>query len=222
MILDAVKVGKVALLNGDTLSRRSCRFDRNIYPIIGDAGAVTVVGNSLESGDVMAAMETDGSRSHWLVIPAGGFRMPSDERSRQIKVLPDGNRRSDDDFFMNGSGIFTFTQTDVPASIQKFFAEGKIQVDRVDYFMFHQPNRFLLEKLTKKLNLDFAKVPANIVEKYGNPSSASIPLTICHNVRERIVKEKLNICMAGFGVGLSWGSLLMDVGPLNFCELLER
>jgi len=148
--------------------------------------------------------------------------MPSDQQSRQIKVLPDGNRRSDDDFFMNGSGIFTFTQTDVPASLRKFFADGDIQVEGIDYFMFHQPNRFLLEKLARKLNLDFGKVPANIVEKYGNPSSASIPLTICHNVREKILHEKLRICMAGFGVGLSWGSLLTDVGPLSFCELLER
>jgi len=222
MILDAVKEGKVLLLNADTLSRRACRFDRNIYPIIGDAGAITIMGNSPDGCDVTASMETDGSRSHWLVIPAGGFRIPSDEQSRQIKVLPDGNRRSDDDFFMNGSGIFTFTQTDVPASIQKFFADEKIPVEGIDYFMFHQPNRFLLEKLLRKLSLDPAKAPANIVEKYGNPSSASIPLTICHNVRERILKEKLKICMAGFGVGLSWGSLLMDVGPLSFCEILER
>jgi len=222
MILNAVRDGKVVLLNADTLSRRACRFDRNIYPIIGDAGAITVIGNSPQGRDIMAAMETDGSRSHWLVIPAGGFRMPSDQQSRQIKVLPDGNRRSDDDFFMNGSGIFTFTQTDVPASLRKFFADGDIQVKGIDYFMFHQPNRFLLEKLARKLNLDFGKVPANIVEKYGNPSSASIPLTICHNVREKILHEKLRICMAGFGVGLSWGSLLTDVGPLSFCELLER
>ena len=147
--------------------------------------------------------------------------MPSSEETRRIKVLPDGNRRSDDDFFMNGSGIFTFTQTDVPASIRKFFADEAIDPNEIDYFIFHQPNRFLLEKLARKLNLDLGKVPSNIVEKYGNPSSASIPLTVCHNVRERILKEKLRICMAGFGVGLTWGGLVLEAGPLKRCELLE-
>lgn len=222
MVLDAIKERKVLLLNADTLSRRACRYDRNIYPIIGDGGAITVVENSPDGPEIRVGMETDGSRSHWLVIPAGGFRKPSNEETREIKVLPDGNRRSEDDFFMNGSGVFTFTQTDVPASISRFLSEGTVRVDEIDYFMFHQPNRFMLEKLAKKLSLDGAKMPMNIVQKYGNPSSASIPLTICHNVRSRILEEKLKICMAGFGVGLSWGVLLMDVGPLAFCELLER
>lgn len=222
MLLDAFKDGKVALMNGDTLSRRACHFDRNIYPIIGDAGAVTIIENSADAGETTVSMETDGSRSHWLMIPAGGFRMFSDEETRKIKLLPDGNRRSEDDFFMNGSGVFTFTQTDVSASITKFFTDESIQTDQIDYFMFHQPNRFLLNKLSRKLNVDDGRMPANIVEKYGNPSSASIPLSICHNIRQRILEERLKICMAGFGVGLSWGSLLMDVGPLDFCELLEK
>lgn len=222
MLLDAVKEGKVVLMNADTLSRRACRFDRNIYPIIGDAASVTVVENSGDGFEIRASLETDGSRSHWLVVPAGGFRMPSDEETRRVKVLLDGNRRSDDDFYMNGSGIFTFTQTDVPVSIKKFFVDGRIDPDEVDYFMFHQPNRFLLDKLIKKLGLDTGKTPANIVEKYGNPSSASVPLTICHNIAKEIREKRLRICMAGFGVGLTWGSLAMDVGPLSFCELLER
>ncbi len=222
MLLDAFKEGKVVLMNGDTLSRRACRFDRNTYPIIGDAGAVTVLENAAEGTDVVGSLETDGSRSHWLVIPAGGFRMPSDEETRRIKTLPDGNRRSDDDFSMNGAGIFTFTQTDVPASVKKLFEDARIDMEKIDCFLFHQPNRFLLEKLARKLNVDMDRVPANIVEKYGNPSSASIPLTLCHNMRQRIVRERLRVCMTGFGVGLSWGSLVMDMGPLRFCELLER
>jgi 3-oxoacyl-[acyl-carrier-protein] synthase-3 len=222
MLLDALKEGKVVLMNADTLSRRACRFDRNIYPIIGDAGAITVIENSADGTEIMCSLETDGSRSHWLMIPAGGFRMPSDEQTRQIKVFRDGNRRSDDDFFMNGSGIFTFTQTDVPASIKKLFGDGEIDPEKIDYFLFHQPNRFLLENLARKLHLQMDRVPANIVEKFGNPSSASIPLTICHNARRRILEEKLRICMAGFGVGLSWGTLVMEVGPLSTCELLER
>ena len=123
---------------------------------------------------------------------------------------------------MNGTGIFTFTQTDVPISIKDFFQFSSMDMDDVDYFMFHQPNRFMLEKLAKKLDIPKEKMPSNIVEKYGNSSSASIPVTICHNISSILLKKKLKICMSGFGVGLSWGTLTMNLGPLKFCELIEK
>lgn len=213
---------KIVLLNADTLSRRSCPYDRNIYPIIGDAASVTIVENAPGADDVYLNMQTDGTRSHWLIIPAGGFRKPSTESTREIRGLPDGNRRSEDDLYMNGAGIFTFTQTEVPLTIRELFRFSHKDMASIDYFMFHQPNRFMLQKLAGKLGLPEDKMPNNIVEKYGNSSSVTIPLDICHNIADLALRKKLSICMSGFGVGLSWGTVIMDVGPLDFCELLEK
>ena len=148
--------------------------------------------------------------------------MHSTKKTREVKVLPDGNQRSDEDFFMNGAGIFTFTQTDVAAAIKEIFQFASIQINEIDYFMFHQPNRFMLQKLAHKLGVPEEKMPNNIVEKFGNSSSATIPLAICHNINHLLLKNKMNICMAGFGVGLSWGTLIMRMGPLDFCKLLEK
>jgi len=222
LLLQLPGIGKVLLLNGDTLSRCASPHDRNIYPLIGDAGTLTVVENTDDKSQIYLNIRTDGSRFDWLIIPAGAFRMPSTEQTRQVKVLPDGNQRSDEDFYMNGAGIFTFTQTDVATAIKELFEFASMEVDEIDYFMFHQPNRFMLTKLAKKLAVPEEKMPNNTVEKFGNSSSASIPVTICHNAKDLLLKKKLRICMSGFGVGLSWGGLIMDVGPLEFCELIEK
>jgi len=213
---------KIVLLNADTLSRRSCRFDRNIYPMIGDAGAVTIVEDAPGGGDIVFNMQTDGSRSDWLAIPAGAFRIPSTEATREIRALPDGNRRSEEDFYMNGSGIFAFTQTDVPAAVKDLFEFAGLGMDAIDYFMFHQPNRFMLQKLARKLGIPEEKMPNNIVGKFGNSSSASIPVAMCHNIAGPLLGGELKLCLAGFGVGLSWGTMIMDMGPLDFCELIEK
>jgi 3-oxoacyl-[acyl-carrier-protein] synthase-3 len=222
LLLQQPDMGKVVLLNGDTLSRCACPNDRNIYPLIGDAGTVSVVENADDDSELFFNLKTDGSRSDWLIIPAGAFRMPSTEQTRRVRVLPDGNQRSDEHFYMNGAGIFTFTQTDVPIAIKELFEFASMEIHEIDYFLFHQPNRFILEKLAAKLNVPQEKLPKNLVEKFGNSSSASIPVTLCHNLREQSKNKTLRVCMSGFGVGLSWGALIMDLGPLQCCELIEK
>lgn len=222
LLLQLSDIGKVILLNGDTLSRRCCPKDRNIYPLVGDAGTVTIVENAEDNSEIFLNLRTDGSRSDWLIIPAGAFRIPSTEDTREVKVLPDGNQRSDEDFYMNGAGIFIFTQTDVAIAIRELFQFAPIEMDEIDYFMFHQPNRFMLQKLARKLGVPEEKMPSNIVEKFGNSSSASIPVTICYNIGELLLEKRLRICMSGFGVGLSWGTLIMDIGPLEFCKMIEQ
>jgi len=215
-------IGKVVILNGDTLSRCSCPNDRNIYPMVGDAGTVTIVENTDNDTELFMNLRMDGTRSDSLIIPAGAFRMPSTDSTREVIVLPDGNQRSDEHFYMNGSAVFIFTQTDVPKTINELFEFSSMSMDEIDYFMFHQPNRFMLEKLAHKLGINKEKMPSNIVETFGNSSSATIPVNICYNIGQPLLEKKLRICMSGFGVGLSWGALNMEMGPLEFCELIEK
>jgi 3-oxoacyl-[acyl-carrier-protein] synthase-3 len=94
-------------------------------------------------------------------------------------------------------------------------------MDDVDYFLFHQPNRFMLQKLAERMNAPFEKMPSNIVEHYGNSSGVTVPMVIAHNLRERLLGGSINACLAGFGVGLTWASMLMPLGKFTFCDLVD-
>jgi 3-oxoacyl-[acyl-carrier-protein] synthase III len=65
------------------------------------------------------------------------------------------------------------------------------------------------------------KVPSNIVEHFGNSSGVTVPLAAVFNYRDRLLSGSLKACISGFGVGLTWGSILMNLGPLRFCELID-
>ena len=222
MLLQSKNIGKVVLLNGDTLSRRSCIHDRNVYPLIGDAGSITILENTEDERKIYLNLKTDGTRYDWLIIPAGGLRLPCSEETREIKTLPDGNKRSEEHFYMNGPGIFNFCITEVPPTILKLLETTSTPKEEIDYFMFHQPNRFILKKIAKKLGVPEEKMPNNIVEIYGNSSASTIPLAICHNIPNLLLEKELRICLSGFGVGLTWGALIMDMGPFDFCEIIEK
>jgi len=134
---------------------------------------------------------------------------------------PDGNLRSLDNLVMDGSAVFNFVQVEVPPMIEEILGTANKKVEDVDVFLFHQPNRFMLEKLADKIGVPREKMPANIVEHYGNSSGVTIPLAIAHNLRHRIVGCTIEACLAGFGVGLTWASMLMRLGPFKFCDMIE-
>ena len=79
----------------------------------------------------------------------------------------------------------------------------------------------MLAKLAEKSGIDKSKMPANIVEEFGNSSGATVPLNVCFNLGKKLVDSEYKICFAGFGVGLTWSSCLMNVGSLEFCEIQE-
>ena len=221
MILSQVDSGKVVLMTADTLSRCASKHDRNVWPLIGDSGAITIIENSNNEGKIHIKLKSNGSKSDSLSIPAGGFRIRSSEETRELKEYPDGNKRADEHLRMNGSAVFIFTQKEVPKLINELIQLSGMKNEDIDYFMLHQPNKFILQKIARKLNISETKMPNNIVELFGSPSSASIPLTICYNIKNRIQSSRMKICMAGFGVGLSWGGIIMDMGPLEFCDIIE-
>ena len=122
---------------------------------------------------------------------------------------------------MDGAAVFAFVQSRVPTMIADLFAHAGKGDGDIDFYMFHQPNKFMLQKLADKMSVAHERMPNNIVSHFGNASSATIPTNITFNLSERLRSEKLRLCLAGFGVGLTWASLLIDVGPLQFCELIE-
>jgi 3-oxoacyl-[acyl-carrier-protein] synthase III len=221
MLLGQPSIGKVALVTGDVLSRKVSNRDRNSYPLTGDAVGITIVERSEEERDIIGSFMSDGSRHQALVIPAGGMRMPSSSETAILEDQGDGNYRSKDNLRMDGAGVFNFVQTEVPPMIEELLRSAGAAKDDIDFFLFHQPNRFMLEKLADKMAVPRDRIPNNIVGKFGNASSATIPTNVCYNLGNRMISEELKVCFAGFGVGLTWASLLMETGKYVFCDLIE-
>jgi 3-oxoacyl-[acyl-carrier-protein] synthase-3 len=105
-------------------------------------------------------------------------------------------------------------------NLKKLLQELQKTTADYDYAVFHQANLLMNETLRKMMKLEKEKVPYSI-QKYGNTSSASIPLTIVSELREKINSGKVNLLVSGFGVGLSWGSIAMEIENVVCPEVLD-
>lgn len=219
-LLDQSNINKVALINVDVLSRKVSQNDRNSYPVIGDAASISIIENS-SGDDIYGNIQADGNGNKALMIPAGGMKMPSSADTSILNEASDGNIRSLDSLVMDGSAVFNFVQTHVPPMIDELLAKSGFKINDIDYFTFHQPNKFMLEKLAQKMNIDKEKMPNNLVEVYGNSSGVTIPATIVLNFKDQLKINDFRFCLAGFGVGLTWASAIMRIGNLDFIETIE-
>jgi 3-oxoacyl-[acyl-carrier-protein] synthase III len=220
-LLEQPTIRKVVLINADVLSRKASPKDRNIYPLIGDAAAITVVERDPEDSVIHASVKTDGARSESLIIPAGGFRLPSTPETAVLEDVGDNNLRAKDHLRMDGSAIFNFVQVEVPPMIQSLLANAGVSIDAVDYFLCHKHNRFMLQKLADKMKIPHAKMPNNVVEHFGNSGGATIPTAITFNLAARMTNGQCLACLAGFGGGLAWAAMLLRLGGLTFCEMID-
>ncbi len=220
-LLEQEEIRKVVLINGDVLSRKASPKDRNIFPLIGDAAAITVIERDSADSTIYANAKTDGARSEALVIPAGGMRLPSTAETAALEDVGDNNLRAKDHLRMDGTAIFNFVQVEVPPMIESLLARAGAGVGDIDYFICHQPNRFMLQKLADKMKIPHAKMPNNVVENFGNSGGSTIATSITFNFAEKFKNGRLRVCFAGFGGGLTWASMLLDLGHLAFCEMLD-
>jgi 3-oxoacyl-[acyl-carrier-protein] synthase-3 len=221
MLLEQESVKKVVLVNADVLSRKASLKDRNIYPLIGDGAAITLIERDEGDSVIHASVKMDGLRAEALIIPAGGLRLPSSPETAQLEDSGDNNLRAKDHVFMDGSAIFNFVQTEVPPLIEGLLAHAGVSIDAVDYFLCHQANRFMLEKLADKMKVPYTRMPNNVVEHFGNSGSVTIPTVMAYNLRERLQREQLQVCLAGFGGGLAWSAMLLKLGKFAFNKIIE-
>lgn len=221
MLLEQDEINKVVLLNSDVLSSKVSKNDRNSNPIIGDGASITIVENNISGTTIYGSVKVNGKGAESLMIPAGGFKIPCSKKTAALKKDNSGNLRSLDHLVMKGDDVFSFVQNEVPQMVKELLKTTGYNKDEIDYFMFHQPNKFMLKKLADKMGIPYTKMPNNIVENFGNASGVSIPTNITFNLGKKLLTDSLLICMAGYGTGLSWGSLLMPLGPMNFCEIIN-
>lgn len=220
MLLEQMSIKKVLLLNADVLSKKVSKRDRNSNPLIGDAACITVVERTTDDCDIHGVINMDGAGAHVLQIPAGGFKYPSNAQTSEMKEDENGNFRSLENLVMKGDEVFNFVQTEVPPMITGLLDKSGKSVDDIDWYLFHQPNKFMLNKLADKIGVSRDKMPANIVENFGNASGATIPTNICFNLGESLLSQSYNVCFAGFGVGLTWAAIEQNLGNVEFNDII--
>ncbi len=220
MLLDLVGDKKVILLNGDVLCRKDREEQISAASFGGDATAVTVFENDKNASDVFVNLYNDGKEREALIMHAGGFKMPRSPETAVPVDIGDGTMKPYDELWMDGSKVFNFVQQKVPPLIDEILAYSRLEKEQIDWYLFHQPNKFMMQKLADKLGVPWDKMPMNIVENFGNSSGTTIPVNATYNLGSKLCEQQYKCCFAGFGAGLSWGSIVMDIGNLDFCEMV--
>lgn len=169
--------------------------DRNTVPIFGDGATATFLeaGGSGRIGKFIYG--SDGSGFDKLIVKGGGSRRP------------DLERKGDAALYMDGAAIFKFMMTVVPQNIKDCLRRNALNMDDIDYFVFHQASRYMLENLAYDLKINMDKIPISL-KKTGNTVSSTIPITIQHLGGPAKLKG-CNVLLSGFGTGLSWASTIL-------------
>lgn len=211
---------KGLLLAGDTVTVTKSPRDKSTYPLFGDAGTATAVEFQEAEEGIVSYLCTDGDGADTIMIRDGGFRHPFSKDSLVYKEYENGSVRNDLQSYLDGTSVFTFGISKAPKSVRRLLEYSGKNTEDIDYYIFHQANMLMNEKIRTKLKLPAEKVPY-ILKDYGNTSSTSIPLTLVARLKERLRNADLNIVACGFGVGLSWGSVLFSTKSIVCCDLIE-
>jgi len=214
------RVKNVLLLVGETMSKTISSKDRVTFPLFGDAGTATLIQKNDHFGSSLFSLNSDGSNAGILNMPYGGYRNPSSIEGLEEKVDADGNSRSGEHLCMDGMEVFNFGLREVPKDIKKIMELGNLSADVVDLVLFHQANKFMTDFFAKKLKITVDKIPYSI-DKYGNTSAASIPLTIASELTDEKFTKRTNVILSGFGAGLSWGTALLSLENCVISKVVE-
>lgn len=209
---------RVLLLVGETFSKIVNSKDKVNAPLYGDAGTATLIEKETDSLSIFS-LYSDGAGENAVKIPGGAFRIPFDNNSLKEKISSDGSTRSDIELYMDGMDVFNFAISVVPKGIKEIVNIANQDLNSIDYIVFHQANKFMTDFFTKRLKFDPDKVPY-CIEKFGNTSSASIPLTIVSEFSKNQLKNK-KIILSGFGAGLSWATAYIETKEMNISEIIE-
>lgn len=211
-------VENVLLLVGETMSKIVSKNDKVNTPLFGDAGTATLVKKG-DFGDAVFSLHSDGSGADVMMVPFGGFRNQSCEKGLKEEKDKNGDMRTGEQFRMNGMEVFNFGMREEPKDIKKLLAECELVIDDLDLLIYHQANKFMTDFFTKRLKFSTEKTPY-CLKKYGNTSSASIPLTIVSELKDHY-PDRRKVILSGFGAGLSWGSVLLNLEQCNISNIIE-
>lgn len=208
-LIESGQVNNVLLITADTYTKYINPEDKSVRTIFGDGAAATFVTSTAENKGILGTVfGTDGSGAGNLIVPNGGLR-PGEDVSTKSQTSLRGLKPTHFDLFMDGPEIFNFTIKVVPDLVHTVCDKNGITKDQVDLFIFHQANSFMLNHLRNSLEISEDKFFVHL-ENSGNTVSSTIPIALTEAIKQDKVKEGDKIMLVGFGVGLSWGGLLLE------------
>lgn len=196
----------ILLLTAETYNKYLHPSDKSNRSIFGDGAAACLISTNgfAEIGEF--SLGTDGSGANNLIVKTGASRQK--ETTGEFMEDDEGHLWYDDYLYMNGGAIFNFTLDAVPAMIQDILTKNGLEKGQIDYFVFHQANKFMLNTIRKVCALPKEKFYVNLVET-GNTVSSTVLIGLKDCVDNHVINAGDKVMISGFGVGLSWGGTML-------------
>lgn len=213
-------IRRALLFSGDTPTKCVSPEDKSTWPLFGDAGTVTALEfDDSQENAMFFSCCTDGSGADGIVIRDGGYRHPFNEHTLEMKDYGDGVVRNANHLAMDGMTVFSFAVSKAPRQIENLMQHFGISRDDIDFYLLHQANLFMDEKIRKKMKLPEEKV-LYCIQDFGNTSSGSIPLTLVSQIPQELGQRHLRLIGSGFGVGLSWAAVYFETDKVVCPEIV--
>ncbi|HEX8749322.1 MAG TPA: ketoacyl-ACP synthase III [Pyrinomonadaceae bacterium] len=202
----------VLLVTADTYSKYINARDRSVRTLFGDGASATLISAGESDEELIGPFifGTDGRGAERLIVPAGGTRRPLDDAGLIETEDEQGNWRSPGNLYMNGPEIFNFTMRTVPQVMDELLMKSGQSLEEIDYVIPHQANKFMLERLQRRLKIPYEKFHIEL-ENTGNTVSSTIPIALESARRQGRIKAGDAVALVGFGVGYSWAATLLRI-----------
>lgn len=210
-------INRVLLLVGETFSKFVNKMDKVDAPLYGDAGTATLIEKTDDDFESVFMLYSDGSGEDAVKIKAGGGRFKTTAENLKEHAEKDGSILSDNEVFMNGMEVFNFVMRTVPRSIKNLCTEKELELSNVGHLILHQANQFMTDFVAKRIKYPLDRVPY-CLNKYGNTSSPSIPLTISSELSDQLLTDAI---VSGFGAGLSWATAYISLADCKVSPVIE-
>ena len=212
-IMNTCDVDTALLLVGDTPTKQISPFDRYPSLTLSDCGSATLLQKNPEGNPMVFKVKSIGDEFKQFLVPNRTRRWY--DPPVEMVTLPEGNRRSKNDIYINETFMYGFETGEVPAFIKEFTAETNSDVKDFDYVILHQSNRSVLEEITRVLGIENSRVPISLVD-YGNAMSASIPLTFSYlrSLNPGCGMQKFLLTGFGDGLSISSSTLYLDMNDV--------
>ena len=210
-LIETGNATNVLLITAETYSKFINRRDRSVRTIFGDGAAATLL-TAVESDSELIGpfvFGTDGRGASELIVPAGGLRQPVGCEQAVEREDGRGNWRSERNLYMNGPEVYRFTVETVPRLLEELLAKSGQRVEDVDHFIFHQANKFMLERLRARTPIPQEKFWVDLADT-ANTVSVTIPLALEKAHCRGQIRSGHRLALVGFGVGYSWAGAMME------------
>jgi 3-oxoacyl-[acyl-carrier-protein] synthase-3 len=210
-LLQSKVAHRVLLATADTYTRYIHPGDRATRCLFGDGGAVSIITPAADGHGIRDIQcGTAGKHYEKFIIPAGGMRMPRTCETARETVDQSANVRTQEHIRMDGLGVLSFFNATVTCAVRGMLARNGLSVGDIDLFVFHQASQIALDSLRTALSIPPDKMVYDLAET-GNLVSASIPVALRRALDSGRAKRGQLVLLCGFGVGLSWGTALIDL-----------